>query len=514
MRNKASLTWFAGCIAMCVMVAVGAEAREVVSTGNVLFYLDSSAFRGHEGRVLESVAVRVPNSELRFEEAGGRYRSSVRVFVRLKDLDGKEVVNDTRDMEFVESTKERAGSPLFFQTIIKRYHVDAGTYELSYAIEDLLAQEVSISGIARGKNKTGAVRNLRVTLPEIASETASFSEAMFAWSVDQTEHGIEYHPNPPRLYGLYMDTLLVYFELYLPDEMARAESFEFLTEIADRSGEIVKSTTQALPNPRPMLEGEDETSRTYPVVIREDLSQVKAGAYSLYVTFRIDGKTMTRVRSGKFSVAWDLRTWETPRREYLAEARFLLGDEDFDKFKTMGLGDQEVAIARLWADQDPTPETETNEAYDEFMVRLAYANEHYADFEAAVFSARGQIFLRYGPPDDFIEDVIPFNRETLRDAMEIVEDPYHPMNFTSSGVKTYGLNATKNVLIDPRNVSQERPGDHQSFPYELWIYHGMGHPLLERDRTSEIDVGMRYLFTDREGFGRYKLESSSTISNK
>lgn len=513
-KSRCAIAIVAMCVGGFASLADPAVARDVVSTGSVLFYLDTSAFRGREGRVLESVAVRIPNSELRFEEAHGRLRSKVRVFVRIADLEGKEIISDTRDMEFFEETKRRSASPLFFQTIIKRYHIDAGSYELSYAIEDLLAREVSISGIVKGKNKTGAVRRYRLDLPEIYRETASFSEALFAWSVDQTEHGTEYHPNPPRVYGLYKDTLLVYFELYLPDEMARAQSFEFVTEIANMSGEVVKSTALSLPNPRPLLAGEDEASRTYPIVIREDLTEITAGSYSLYVRFRLGGKTMSRVRSGKFSVAWDLRTWELPRREYLAEARFLLGDREFDEFATLGLGEQEATITKLWQSYDPSPETEANEAHDMFLVRLAYANSHYADHEAAVFSPRGQIYLRYGPPDDFIEDVIPLNRETLREAMEIVEDPYHPMNFTSSTLKTYGLTATKNVLIDPRNISQARPGDNQGYPYELWIYHGMGNPLLERDRTSEMDVGMRYLFTDREGFGRYKLETSSTISNK
>ena len=106
------------------------------------------------------------------------------------------------------------------------------------------------------------------------------------------------------------------------------------------------------------------------------------------------------------------------------------------------------------------------------------------------------------------------NRETLAEAMEKVEDQFHAMNYTSSSLKPYGLTASRNNLVDPRGISSERAGDHQAFPFELWVFQARGNPLLERDRSQELDIGMRYLFVDRGGYGRYKLESSSSIVNK
>jgi GWxTD domain-containing protein len=202
-----------------------------------------------------------------------------------------------------------------------------------------------------------------------------------------------------------------------------------------------------------------------------------------------------------------------PRRELLAEARFLLGDDEFEEFRTSPMGDQERVLDELWRKEDPSPETAENEAYEEFLRRLAYINQHYNDSGPAIFDPRGQLYLRLGPPDEIVQDVIPLNRETVSEAVKLIEDQYHAMSFSTHGVKAYST-VTRSNVVDPRGLSGERAGDNVAFPFELWVYDASGAPILERDRVQEIDIGMRYLFVDREGYGRYKLESSSSISTK
>jgi GWxTD domain-containing protein len=220
------------------------------------------------------------------------------------------------------------------------------------------------------------------------------------------------------------------------------------------------------------------------------------------------------VRGGDFSVAWDLRTWETPRREYLAEARFLLGDKEYKNFVTRPAGDQEHILDALWKSFDPDTLTGNNEAYDIFTERLDYVKAHYADESIDIYSARAEIYLKYGPPDDVEQDVIPSNYETLAEAEQVVENPYHPLNMSSSGQKIYSVPKTRNSLAGEGSSGRYRAEDNTSVPYELWIYNGCGNPILPRDRVPEVEPTTRFLFVDRDGHGIYKLEKSSSISNK
>jgi GWxTD domain-containing protein len=186
----------------------------------------------------------------------------------------------------------------------------------------------------------------------------------------------------------------------------------------------------------------------------------------------------------------------------------------FEEFKAQPPGDQERTLDQEWKRLDPTPETSENEAYAEFMSRLDFVNDHYADFGPGVFDPRGQLYMRFGAPDELIQDVIPLNRESVSEAIQLIEDRYHAMNLSTHGAKPYSRTATRNEVVDPRELAGDRAGDHVAYPFELWVYHASGRPILERDHVQEIDIGMRYLFIDREGYGRYKLESSSSISTK
>ena len=55
----------------------------------------------------------------------------------------------------------------------------------------------------------------------------------------------------------------------------------------------------------------------------------------------------------------------------------------------------------------------------------------------AIFTARGGVYVRYGPPDELVQDVIPLNYDTLAEAKAVVENPYHPLNLSSSNTKLY-----------------------------------------------------------------------------
>jgi len=495
------------------LAAAPVSAREIVGQGDFMFYLDKAAFLGQDGRVLQEVYIRIPNNELKFKEGKGGWESRVKLSVLITDIEGNNVIEDAKVMTFSEKEQERASTSAYFQTVIKRYQLDPGAYELSYAIEDLNAEKVSITGLLSRQNKTAAVRRLRLTLPFFPEGEASFSEAKFVWEVDRFGDRKEYHPNPSRLYGLYRDTVMVYMELYLPDSMATAPTFEFRSQLVSSGSEIVAEKRISLPNPGDAYLASG--LRVYPVLMREDLSRIMAGSYSMWVSFGLGGQMLRRVRCGDFSVAWDMRTWEVPRREYLAEARFLLGDKEFPDFQQLDIGEQEKQLDLMWKQHDPTPETAANESYAMFLVRLAFINQHYQEgSQPAVFSARGQLYLRYGTPDELVQDIIPINRETVTEAIEAVDDKYHTMNFSSHSVKPGSGVNTQSLVADPRGLAGDRRGDHSAFAFELWVYHTAGDPILDRDRTKEADIGMRFLFTDRQGYGVYRMESSSSITNK
>jgi len=489
-------------------LATGTGMCETAGKGDFEVFLDTAVFRAPEGS-LQEMYLRLRNSGLNFKESKGKLESRVRIEIVIRDSAGEKVVSRDEVITFHETDKEIASSPLQFHTVIKQFELKKGKYLLSCEVEDLNAPKVSLAGFVRGGLKSAKVLDYPLDVPEFPTNTMSFSAAKFLWDIDTSGPQPVYHPNPTRLYGLYRDSVRVYVEAYVPADIAESEDLRFEMEILDKDGAIVREA--AVPLPRWKARGGDPLV-TYPIVIQDDVNALVAGVYTLFVNAGLTDQLLVRMGAGRFSVAWDLRTWEVVRKDYLVEANFLLDDLNMSEFEKLSLGEQEQVIDKLWKELDPDPSTAVNEAYEEFHTRLEYVNAKYIDAQTGVFSDRGLIYLKFGLPDEVELDVVPQNRESLSDAMQKIEDRHHYINYSTSGSRLRYVRPGQEV--DPRRLGAVGEGGNVGYGYELWIYTAGGEPILERDRSMESGLGLRFIFVDTDGYGRYKLEGSSSMSNK
>jgi GWxTD domain-containing protein len=513
--NLRNFRWAVFCafLGMSAALAVPELAAETVGRGDFELFLDSAAFRGDDGRSIQEVYVRIRNSGLRFKASDGLEEARIRLSVQIADSSGV-VVSESEEIRFQETNPEDAESPLRFHTVINRYALEPGAYSLHCVVEDLYSPKVSIVGFMKKQLKAARVEGYPLIVPSFPTDAVSVSNAKFLWEIASGASQTSFHPNPPRLYGLHQDSLRVYVEAYVPDTLAVSNELLFEMEILDHDGTVIKRHSLPLGARKTAGEGKGGSLVTYPIVIQEDVNTLKAGNYTLYLNAGLPERLMVRMRAGGFNVAWDLRTWEISRRTYLEEARFLLEARDYDKFVELSLGEQEKLLQDVWKKLDPDPLTGVNEAYEKFIARLEYVNANYSDYQTGLFSDRGLVYLKYGPPDEVEVDVVPMNRESLSDAMQKVEDRFHPINYSNTGARLRFARPGENIFVDPRHLGMVGEQGNVGFPYELWSYNSGGDAVLERDRSLEPDLGMRFIFVDTEGYGRYKLETSSTMLSK
>lgn len=110
-------------------------------------------------------------------------------------------------------------------------------------------------------------------------------------------------------------------------------------------------------------------------------------------------------------------------------------------------------VAQFWLRRDPDPSTARNEFREEHYRRIAFANQHFAGHEPGWKTDRGRIYILYGPPDE-IES--------------------HPTGGPY------------------RAPVSEGGGQHQTFPFEAWLYHhiaGRGNNVImefvDKTRTGD-----------------------------
>src|SRR6266481_1281401 len=93
---------------------------------------------------------------------------------------------------------------------------------------------------------------------------------------------------------------------------------------------------------------------------------------------------------------------ETPYKKWLnEEVVWIISDEERNAFKRLATDEErQQFIEQFWLRRDPTPDTEENEFREEHYRRIAYANERFASGIPGWKTDRGQIYIKYGPPDE------------------------------------------------------------------------------------------------------------------
>jgi GWxTD domain-containing protein len=490
------------------------SAGEVVGRGDFEFFLDAAAFRMPVGTTRQDIYMRLPNTGVRFKEVSGRYEAKPRVSIRIRDAAGKIVLEDSDEFKMIVDTQKQATNPTWFHTLTKSYTLDEGVYTLSCVIEDWNSPKVTMMAMVKNKYSKSVINGYPLDVPTFPQDKVSVSDPKYLWKAGRPGDESTYVANPSRMYGLYRDSVSVFVEAYVP-RSGTYQDLEIRTVILDDAGEAVKESSVIIPAAATSASGDSLSDvATYPILITEDLNLFPAGKYTLYVSAGARDELLVRRLAGSFHVAWDMRTWEVARRNLIAEAKFLLDDKDLKGFVNKSIGEQEAIVRAMWQEIDPDPATGVNEAHEKYMERLAYVEARYADYELGVYSDRGLIFLKYGMPDEKIVDVIPLNRESMSDALQKVEDRFHAVNFSNTGGRLGYARPQQSIIVDPRRLGAVGEGGEVAFPYELWVYNQSGDPIRKRDKILEPGHGLRFIFIDREGYGRYRLESSSSMANK
>jgi len=156
----------------------------------------------------------------------------------------------------------------------------------------------------------------------------------------------------------------------------------------------------------------------------------------------------------------------------------------------LSAGERERRLVEFWRGLDPDPSTAKNELKEKYLARVEYADIHFAGgSRRGAYTDRGRIYIRYGAAD------------------EIVDRPESSGGFMAKDFL--------NVDLDPEEALDREAADRPSIndplkSYEIWKYDDVGDPLPSVIKLSS-GIGMKFIFTDRGGFGDYELTYSSEM---
>lgn len=440
--------------------------------GALGFTVDAAAFPDSAATTLD-VYVRVPPGTLAGLVRDKAGLGRLRVAARLRGAYGGPRVQEQTQEFAIGPADSVAG---FGKVVGLRFPVRPGSQRLFVRVEDVYSRRRGTIGWV--ENSARVEGEVRVAAPEGGRQ---LSDLEFVWtsrtggpSTSFERGGRTLLPDPERLYGLFATGLEAAFS-------ARADAerpWHWTARVLDAGGRAIATRESTVAAARVMQGG-----------VWADLSTEPAGAYDLEVRVWQEGDAAPLVRRARFSVAWEADSWLRNPREAQDDVHFLLSADEEDAFAGLTPGEQERYLDDFWAARDPIPATGENEARTAFLQRVAHANQVYSrpGLGKGMFSDMGRVYIRYGEPDEVINQVIP------------------------TGDQTVDLMISQIVANEDRSigdVNQQGPGGDQR-PFELWIYQGQtGLPPDADPKAAPPRPRLKrlvFLFVDEQGVGDYRL---------
>ncbi len=380
-----------------------------LSEGEVEFYVDTSGFRGVQGKTSQNVYLLVRCTQITFRpwqdsdasasggNRQGKYVGKLAIRTRVLNEAGQVIDQGewikqipVEDLESTQDPNARVND-MFTLSLVP------GTYDLEVTVEDLQGEK---QGLCR--------RKIEVHNFEAAPSAVTISDVEFGAEIERSEdkqdrfvhNGYRIVPNLTRSYGMGR-TLKCYFEVYgfAVDPSVDDDSFYLSYSIVDTNGVVVKSyDVKRIRKP-------GESCAKMDTLALGDLS---SGGYGFLVQVRDrltrqTARTLRRFQILSTSQAGqELSEEEKELWRYYSDIRFVATEKEQKLLKSLDSKGQERFLKQFWKDRDPTPETPLNEQLMEHIRRMKYTENQFAAQvnKRGSDTDKGRVYIKYGPPDD------------------------------------------------------------------------------------------------------------------
>lgn len=504
----------------CLLCALPAGAdllRPWEGTGDFKVVMDYANRPAADGTVDVVCYFSVPNGDIGFEPDDiGRLRGELSVMLQLTG-EGGAVTGLERKVPVHTFTSLEAGSPTTYQIFnLTLTGVEDAAGELVCVVEDMNRLRKGLYNIVERKPARSELsgRWLREDLSGRDGMVMGFPVFLAGapvgfWSpgehVDDTVLADHLHPN--RRYGIENETLQIYFEIdpRLPAGGGREPlTGRLLMQILAKDLDFaMRDTIPFSLDPMSVV----RQGGTAGVFYELDVNRLPPGVYQLSCA-PLDGPGVPWV--AEFDVFWSATALNRDADELRGEGLTVLMGDELDAFLEAGQAEREAMLADFWAELDPDPETPYNEGRMEFRRRMAYVNIYLGGFgKRGAKDDRGLTYLLLGPPDAVHFQIIPTDQQEMDDAMMRVFDGFAPQR-DGSWARSDNAIVMPSTYQSRRELAVRRTGTARDSAFELWTYRNRGNQLFP-NLYSERTLGLRFLFTDRQGRGHYRLEVSNAF---
>jgi len=367
------------------------------------FFFDAVCFKNidtlelsPEGRV--DVIVLVPFQTLRFEKSNETFTARYEIYVDIFDSSGKKLQNDKiqkmlRETDYMVTQGSSAG----FDIVSRNYFINAGNYEIRINMIDLL------SGKSFSKTRT-------ITIVKFNKYRIALSGIMLLSTIEERDGKFKITPHVSDNVAMLNKGFFIFFEVY---NNKNFDSLDFVYELYDDKNELI-SKSEIFSNNVNQKVNQLYKKVKLPDNCRQGVYKIRLLALTRYdrAEYTEDDILAITERSIKFEKAMFGNMLDDLDKAIRC-LRYIAVSSEMNLIESaVNEEEKQKRFEEFWKDHDPTPNTERNEAFDEYYTRIQYANKNFKSYTEGWLTDMGMVYIVFGQPD-YIDKSDTYSTRTL-----------------------------------------------------------------------------------------------------
>jgi len=344
-----------------------------------------------------------PYSVFQYVKKEGRFESHFDVDIFITNLSNKKQFSYSfPKVSYITSPGEAKNREMEAVDLIPLFLTSGSDYRITIAIVDSISKKIDSSSVlVRSPFWNGfTASDLQI------SHTLHTTERKNKF----TKNSYMLMPFPERKFDQRRYLLAYYLEVY----NAVSDTIIVSVDIASKDKVIQHISNDKYPN----------AGEGIVVAGGVNLRGIPEGQYKIVLSV-IDSKNKLKrtkdFKMGGYAIAQRKRISPELSR-YASFIDYIATPQEISYYNALSDSGKKAFLEKFWAKRDPNPATYKNEALEEFMRRIKYADENFSEIgKKGRYSDRGRIYIKYGPPNEVIER-----------SLELSTHPYFIWYYSSS----------------------------------------------------------------------------------
>jgi GWxTD domain-containing protein len=342
------------------------------------------------------VAASIPYRRLVFFLRDRRYEARYRVYLELEKRHGSGTPGRVWEESVVVDSFRETTSAARFAATRRAFPVDPGEYTAVVTIEVIDTsrrfkeeQAVRVVGEESGRLEVSTPVFYACREDSLSSKPRS---GEIAAAICPSSGGAGSRVNPGGVYGDFGGWARVVFGVVAP-AAREADSLVLTARLRDARGAVALYAKKSFGR---VAAGHSS------VCLDVALDSLSIGEYEIDVVLETADGAQKSQSTGRFTLLFNEGLLAS--RDDLVDLLSLAADEKAARAVADAPAAERVhAWAVFWRALDPTPATESNEAFGDFLQRLRYVLQSYSKHRPGWRTDMGKIYIQYGRPDK-VED--------------------------------------------------------------------------------------------------------------